>query len=309
MDVICFGSATMDTFVYISPKTLGQNICFYPGTKLEIKELKSFSGGGATNTSVGFSRMGLKTGIISFLGEDAEADEIIKELKKEKVITTGVFKDKKNRTARSVILTGFGRDRVILTYTKTLSLLSKKHVPWKKLDSKWFYISSLHSKPVLLKKITEFAFKKEIKIAFNPGSAEIKAGLKALLPVLKKTEILVLNSSEALELTHKANIQKNLFELNQYCKTVVITDGKNGSHAIRSGKTFYQKPFNVKVIDTTGAGDAFACAFVAAVINGKTIKHSLELATANASSVIQSLGTKNVLLSQKQAEKLVKKLS
>ncbi|MEK6942176.1 MAG: carbohydrate kinase family protein [archaeon] len=305
MDIICFGGASHDIFVHLNPKIAGNAICFPFGAKTEINQLDYFSGGGATNTSAGFSRLGLKTGIVTVVGGDLEGKELLAELKKEKVNTFGAFCDKKAKTSCSVILTGFGHDRVILNYSKTLNALAKHHVPWKKLNAKWFYISSLHAKPALLKKLVEFAHKKQINVALNIGSAELSGGLKKLAPTLKKTTVLLLNAQEAQMLAGSKSIPHNLSELSKLSKITVITDGKNGSAAQSGGKTFFQKAFSVKIADTTGAGDAFCCAFVASMIKGKQTGYALAAGAANASSVIRHLGAKNILLNQTQLGKTI----
>ncbi len=307
MDIICFGNATKDIFVHIKPKISGKKIFFSLGEKTEISQLEHFSGGGATNASVGFSRLGKKTGIVTVVGNDLEAKEIISELKKEKVNTFGIFKDKKTSTSCSVILTGFGMDRVVLSYSKAINALAKHHIPWNQLKPKWFYISSLHANPALIEKIVSFAARHKIKVALNAGAKEIAGGIKSLEPIFKKIDILILNAEEAQALCGHKKIKQNLAELSAHSKIAVITDGANGSFAQSGEKIFSQKAFPVKVVDATGAGDAFACAFVASIIDGKPIEFALKAGTANASSVIQFLGTKNILLNKRQIEKEIKK--
>ena len=308
IDIICFGSATEDIFVKIHPKMLGKNLCFYPGAKIEIEEIGCFSGGGAANTAVGFSRLGLKTGIVTVIGPDLEGKQILSELKKEKVNTFGAFKDKKAKTSRSVILTGFGKDRVVLNYSKALNALAQKHIDWQKLESKWFYISSLHKKPALFKKLVGFAHKNKIKVALNPGAIEIAGGVNPLLAVLKKTSALILNAEEARALAGHKTIRQNLAELSRFAKIVAITSGESGSFAQSGSEIFFQKAIKTKIADVTGAGDAFACAFTASIIKGKKINYALKAGTANAASVIKYLGAKNVLLTGKQLDPAVKKL-
>ncbi|MBI2598061.1 MAG: carbohydrate kinase family protein [Candidatus Diapherotrites archaeon] len=304
-DIICFGACTKDIFYIIPQKALGKKICFFPGAKLEIKKLLYFSGGGASNTSVGFARLGLKTGIASAIGDDLAGRQIIAELKKEKVSALGMVKARKSATQLSVVLTGFGAERVIFTHAENLSLLSEKKIPWKKLSSKWFYISSLHSNFPLLKKIIQFAHKSKTKIAFNPGSAELGLGLQTLSTILKKTDALVLNAKEAALLTNKKEIKKNLRILCKYSKIVAITNGKNGAYAAAEGKFFFQKAFKAKVVDTTGAGDAFSSGFIYSLIKGKSVGFALYAGSANAASVVQFFGAKNKLLDQKELGRAV----
>lgn len=299
--ITCFGSSTRDVFVQISPGYFGDNLCFEPGSKVPISDIGFFSGGGATNTSTGFSRLGFKASIVSAIGKDRDGRQVKGELKTENIDTANLVEEKK-RTPYSVILTGFGKDRVILHYSGASALLGHRHeINWGKISSDWLYVSGLHQNDTrMLQKIFLHAKKIGAKTAWNPSQKELSLGMEKLSSFIEKTGVLILNSSEALSLTGKTGIEKNLSLLSRSAKIVAITDGANGAYACAGGKFFSAKSFNVKVVDVTGAGDAFGCAFVAGIAEGKTIAQALDAGCANASSVVQFLGAKNKLLSEKE---------
>lgn len=90
-----------------------------------------------------------------------------------------------------------------------------------------------------------------------------------------------------------------LFELSKLGpKLAIITDGSHGAHCYNAvEETVYSaKPRKTHIVETTGAGDAFASGFVAGIVMGKSIDISLKLGMLNAESVISSLGAKNILL-------------
>ena len=154
LDIITIGNATLDVFAHVHPRVFNGNICFLPGSKVEVEDIDFFTGGGASNVAVGLSRLGLKTGIVAVLGNDTSKQAILDELKREKVSTSLLSFSKKNRTPYSVILTGFHRDRIVLTYPGAVKeLASGKPINFNKINSKWIYVSSFHSSPVVLKKI------------------------------------------------------------------------------------------------------------------------------------------------------------
>jgi len=296
-DVISIGSATEDVFIQVPKKFFGKGeFCFRPGIKVEIEKMDYFTGGGATNTSVGFSRLGLRAAAFCAVGNDESAKEVIAKLREEKVGTQFVARVRGKNTPYSVILTGFGRDRVVLNYSGATALLSSAKISWKNLKARWFYVSSLHSKPVLLKKIVAHAKRTGAKLAVNPGQRELEAGFHGLKKIFGKVEVLMVNSEEALKLTGSADIQRNLKKLSGIGGIVVITDGKHGAHASKDGYVYSIKSFDVEPLDATGAGDAFGSGFTGAVIKGKSIENALLWGTSNANSVIQYLGTKNKLL-------------
>ncbi|HLC92764.1 MAG TPA: carbohydrate kinase family protein [archaeon] len=308
LDVISIGSATEDVFVYMPKGSMaGEKCVLTPGSKVEIDELDYFTGGGAVNTSVAFAHLGLKAGILCAVGEDESASEILNVLKKEKVDVKNILKMKGAHTAYSVILTGMGKDRIILHYGGTTAMLSHAKINTEKLSAKWFYLSSMHSDSELLSKVARHAKKIGAKIAFNPGQKELALGLDGLKKIFASVDVLLLNSEEALKLTGSADVHRNLRKLCEFADFVAITQGKHGAHATDGKSTYFMRPYDVPVVDVTGAGDSFGAGFVAAIMKGRGAEEGIKWGTANASSEVMHLGTKNTLLSENGIKKFAHK--
>ncbi|MFZ5954877.1 MAG: carbohydrate kinase family protein [Nanoarchaeota archaeon] len=291
-DVITFGSAVIDIFVDtdVSEK---KNFISYPvGSKILIKDLKFDIGGGGTNTAVAFARLGLKTGYIGKLGRDENAYEVLRLLKKEHIKFLGT---QEGITGHSIILDSKGGERTILTYKGANDNLELKDINLKKVKTKWLYYSSLLEKSFeAQKRLAEILTKKNVKLAFNPSEYLIKE--KNLSSLLKITEILILNKDEAKLLTKENDLFLGLQRLGP--KIIVITDKDKliESYDSYSNKKYFLKPHKIKVVERTGAGDAFASGFVAGQIVGKTIPESLGLGLKESESVIRYFGAKNNLL-------------
>jgi sugar/nucleoside kinase (ribokinase family) len=151
------------------------------------------------------------------------------------------------------------------------------------------------------RKIVAYAVKKGIKIAYNPSLYMTKNGAKPLKEILKYTNILILNKQEVQSLVKDPtdNIYNLVFEASRLGpKIVIVTDGENGAHCYVSSEeiVYSAKPKKTRIVETTGAGDAFASGFVAATIIGKDVSTALKVGMINAESVIGSLGPKNILL-------------
>src|SRR3990167_2097966 len=114
-DIVCFGSAVADTFVETGLPENKKAICYPSGDKILIKNSKIELGGGGLNTSVAFARFGLKTALITAVGDDANGEKIQQKLKQEKIKFLGKI-DKKEITGYSVVLDSKEKDRTILTY-------------------------------------------------------------------------------------------------------------------------------------------------------------------------------------------------
>jgi ribokinase len=299
-DVVSFGSAVMDVFVGtdVSEKKGFMN---YPvGGKILIKDLRFDVGGGGTNTSVAFSRFDLKTGCISELGNDENGRKILGLLKKEKVKFLGKSVDGE-LTGYSVILDSKGGDRTILTYKGANDEISLSDIT--KFRTKWLYFSSLMGKSFeTQKKLAEMMKNKNrAKIAFNPSSYQIKN--MNLKPLLKITDVLILNKEEAeMLLRSEGKGEKNTLKgLHNLTGGIVVITDKDKLISCYDGKEkYFLVPHkNIKVVERTGAGDAFASGFVAGRIVGKGISECLELGLRESESVIKYFGAKNNLIRMK----------
>lgn len=297
-DVITFGSAVRDVFVNTDIAEKNHFISYPVGSKILIKNLRFDIGGGGTNTAVAFARLGLKTGYIGKLGKDDNGKEILRLLKKEKIKFLGkIEKREKIATGYSIILDSRGRDRTILTYKGANDDISLDDFKLKKLKTKWLYYSSLLGKSLETQiRLAKILKNQRAKLAFNPSSYLIKK--ENLSSLLKLTDILILNKEEAQMLTKKKeNLLGNLHKLTK--GIVVITDKDKLISCYDGKKKYFIKPHKVKVIERTGAGDAFASGFVAGLIVGKSIPYSLNLGLRESESVIRYFGAKNKLLRMK----------
>ncbi len=303
LDVITIGSCTVDVFVEPEQKRFTkhlnhEDIQFCIGSKYLINNLFFSTGGGGTNTAVSFSRLGLKTGWIGVLAKDHNSHLVEHELKKEKVKILGPIKE--GNIGYSVIISKLKGDRTILTHKGINDKLFLKDIP--KFNTKWFYISSMMGESFnTIKKIVQRAKKKKIHWAFNPSTYLAKKGLNELMPIIKDCDLLILNKEEAQLLTNTKNETNWLLkELQEYSKIVVVTDGKKGAVGYDGIDYYKSKPNNVKILETTGAGDAFASATLAGMIKGQDLKTALQMGQVQAESVIQHMGAKQKLLTWKE---------
>jgi len=315
-DVITIGSATVDVFVKTAYKGTEfheyhqhQDVCYPIGQKVLIEDLHIDTGGGGTNTAVAFSRLGLKTGWLGKLGTDTNSSQILEVIKKEKVAFLG--NRGKGMTGYSVILVGLRENRTILTFKGINDQLSTSDVPWSRLKTKWLYCSAMLGQSFkTLEKICLFAKQHHIKYAFNPSMYLAAQGMQKLKKIIQDCDVLVLNKEEANALlgTQQKSMEFLLKKLQEHAKIAVVTDGPNGAHAYNGIKKYAIAPRRVRVVETTGAGDAFAAGFVAGLALHDDIAKAMQLGLAESESVIQHIGAKNKLLKRNEAKSLLKKM-
>ncbi len=306
-DVVSIGGATVDVFLdtdihehFIGKK---QEVCYPLGEKIKVEKVDIFTGGGGTNTAVAFSRFGLKTGYIGKIGGDNYGGMIYNEIVREKVKFMGKV-SKQDKTDFSIILDSKRHDdRTILNYKDASSKLRYDEVK-SHINTKWFYFSSVLGESFQTMKQVAIAARGRVNIGFNASSYLAEKGVEYLYDVLKSTNVFVLNKEEAEILVGKDKVEKMLVKIAKAGPGIVcITDGRNGSYTYDGNLVYYQKSHKVKVVEKTGAGDAYAATLVAGIIRGLGIEKALGMALANAESVIQHKGAKNILLSWDEAIK------
>ena len=303
-DIITIGSATVDHFadtdselIRIDTRCHHEELIAFPlGSKLLINELKTTVGGGGTNTAVTFAHLGLKTAYLGKIGDDAAGDFVLSLLKQEGITFIGA---RDGQTGFSVILNSIMDDRSILAYKGANDHLLDEDIPH--LDTKWIYLSSMLGES--WQTVVDIIAKGNFNIAFNPSNYQAKLGYKALSTLVDHVKILVMNREEACkflgidhtETPHYRELLEKMYELPP--EVIVITDGKEGAFVYDGDHFFHGLPKpNIKILETTGAGDAFSATFTSAIIKGINTKTALDYAMTNAESVLQYKGAKEKLL-------------
>lgn len=207
-DVITIGGATRDIFFEFENLKEKRDEHSPTGSFLQIpygEKIVSDStfycyGGGSVNTSVCFSRLGLKVASVCNIGKEGTGSVVKNFLKKEGVNVSLVQRDAMLHTGLSILILGKdGEHTGFLERGANSHLVLERISPLKK--TKWFYVSSLTGNSAkILPELFEFAKRHQIKIAFNPGSTQLKEGYHGLKNYFSETEILLLNFEEAQEL-------------------------------------------------------------------------------------------------------------
>ncbi len=303
--VLTIGSAVRDVFltspafaVIRSPQfSTGYGECVALGTKIDVENCIFATGGGATNAAATFAHLGFSTSILAKIGNDEPGEAVLADLHAHGVATTHIKKERKGSTGYSTLLTTSDGERSVLVFRGVSAEWKESDVPPLPDALSALYITSLGGNLAVLEKILDRAKKKNIRVAINPGSAELKQGA-ALLRLLPLVSLLVLNKEEAQLLTAKANadVPTLAATLHKHCPLVVITDGNQGSYAHDAHSLWFARTSSVKSVSRTGAGDAFGSAFVAAILAEMDTPVALQIATLNAENVIQHVGAKTGIL-------------
>lgn len=285
----------------------GPEVCFYHGSKIPVDELQSFIAGNSVNVSVGCTKLGLKTTIYTEIGNDNNAERIIRELRDVGVNTTYCIKNDGVETDVHTIIV-FGGERTIFTYH------GKRNYRVQNWDKpKFIYLTSLgEGFQKFQKEIIEYIKANPgIGVAFNPGTIQMKAGIDSFKDFLEITDILFVNMDEAGKIVGEKPLEQIHIDLHKLgVKLSVITNGKEGANAFDGENLVSVNAYSDQrpVLDKTGAGDAFSSGFLSAIYYKKPLKEALAWGVVNSGGVIKEIGAIKGLQTKDKMEKAVEGL-
>lgn len=299
--MLCIGKATQDVFLHsneFDPHLEGKVAYTHLplGAKLDVDDVTFATGGNATNAAVTFARQGLHAQYMWALGHEPASQAIMNELDAEAVDTSRVALDPGYKASYSTILLSNSGERTILNFHGTQLDADGGPLDMEAITkADWVYISSLGSMELLERIITQ-ASEHGVKVAFNPAGSELEHPAK-LKSLLEDVEVLLLNKEEMQLLVEGATTEELARHGTHYCPVVVVSDGPKGVVAT-DGKTVVRGGLyeDVPVIDRTGAGDAFGSGFVSRLAQGASLQECVVFASANSTSVVQSVGAKAGIL-------------
>ena len=317
-DLITIGDSTIDTFIKIHDATVECDInkkdckiCIKYGDKIPVDSISHNAAGNALNVAVRGQKLGLKCAIYTNLGDDEHGHLIKKKLVQSKVSQDYIQVHPNKKSNLSFLLT-FKGERTIFVY----------HQPWDyslpELSAcSFLYLTSTaesFTKSDLFNEVSRYIEKNKSKLIFNPGTYQLKAGVRKYPHILEKCYLLIVNREEArkiLEIEKDDVNQKDLLSklLLLGPKNVVITNGAEDSFAT-DGKSFFRAGiFPVQLVEKTGAGDAYASGVVAGLFYKLSLAESMIWGTINASHAIQFVGTQSGLLAKDDLERHRKAVS
>ncbi len=305
-DLFAIGDIKLDTFVLLDDAGLQCQLkmpecqlCLEYGAKISVNVVDSQIAGSAPNVATGLKRLGFKTGVVSNMGVDGTRHLALAHLKKEGVSTKFIRTVKGEASSYSAVLMYKG-DRTILTSHIRRAYRFPKSLP----KTPWLYVGEMgEGYDPLYRSLEAHVRRFGVKIALNPGSVQLEERRPVLFDLIKRTHVLFVNKEEAQQLTGEESGQAHhlapaLFKLG--CAHVVITDGKNGSYHFDGARIDFCPIFPGKMVSATGAGDAYATGFIAALMRGKTAEEGMRWGSVEAASVIGKVGGTIGLLTNTQ---------
>ena len=316
--ILTIGSVTKDMFFPTSEGlildtpddlTAKKKIAFELGAKYDIETRFETLGGCAINVACGLARLGENVSCYVGIGNDDCGKWILEAIAKEKIDSSNVeILENINSDLSTIIIDKNNGERTIFSNHGASKKFAVDNAKINGYD--WIFIGDLSGN---WKENLETILKSKedrTKVAFNPRQQMLHDDSAYTLDILSYCDVVFLNKDEATELvsaTGKSYSKDELDDerflletLRNGKSSIVITDGDRGAWALNEKQELLHADsiLTKDILDTTGAGDAFASGFLAAHIKGKSINDSLKWGIANSSSSIKKYGGQEGLLNQ-----------
>lgn len=309
-DIITIGDNTIDVFMELDKtdvRILDQNedgiedLVMDFGTKIPVKKLTRLAAvGNAANNAWGCARMGMNTAYYSHFGDDPDSDET-KQVLQSIGVQDDFFVTEAGKKSNFSTVINVGAERTILVYhTEWNYKLPENLVP-----AKWIYYTSVghgYEKTGLDDQILEFCQRTGTKLAYQPGSHQLRNGLEYNMKLIPQCDFLVMNREEAADLLGKPREQECQDSVRQFldlgAKIAAVTDGPAGSHAGDASGVWFQDIYDIEVVERTGCGDSYATAFLVAIAKGHDVPTAMKWGTVNAAGKLRMIGGRDGQLTE-----------
>ena len=284
MKILSFGSLNID-YVYSVPHFVKK------GETLSAKELNVYTGGKGLNQSIALARAGVETYQAGAIGTDGMF--LLEQLKEAGVKTDLVKILDDVRTGNAIIQNDDEGDNCIVLFGGANQAITKEQVDevFKDFTNEDYLL--IQNEINELSYIVEKAKEEGMKIILNPSPMNEKI---MKLP-LDQIDYFILNEIEAMQILEMDKPEEidgkyiaSLLHERFKDATIVLTLGSEGSVCISDDEYVEQSIYKVKAIDTTAAGDTYTGYFIAGILNGKTIKESMDIASKESAIAVTRQG-------------------
>lgn len=305
-DVVCIGAATVDIAASSVDETVFQK------EKQYIDDIGISVGGDAANQAVTLAMLGRSVSLCSCIGDDLLGG-LLKTRLSEIGVNTALIKCRDNiSTTAAISLVGQNGRRNIITVKGAHRSINRMDIPMKILDeTRAITLGSIFSFPALeddgLMELLMQAKKKDVLVFADMGTDNRKLGMDGVRRFLPYIDYFLPSRKDAENLTGEMKPELMAAKLRQAgAGCVVLKLGEQGCLVVDGNGETVIPAFNVKSVDTTGAGDCFVGAYTDAILSGLGHVQAAKRACAAAAISVKAHGATPVGLSAKAIDELLK---
>ncbi len=278
-DVFCFGATNCDLLFG------GLERLPAPGRE-EYCQVFKIQAGGAANTAMALSRLGVSTAFYTRLGEDKLGDAAYAYMEGTGLAMEYVVRDPAIMTSVTAVLS-LGHERAFATYDKT----GMDCIPEDMLRQGFCKSAHVHSYLGYAKSLGLDKLKREYGCTLSLDTTwDPSQRIEDFEEVLSACDIFFPNASEAMQLTGETEVEAAIAKLAAYCRLLVVKLGDKGCALCHNGQVQLICGKAVQAVDTCGAGDLFNAGFLKGYLSGMPLEECARLGNASGALSVTFLG-------------------
>lgn len=286
-DVIGFGALNVDKLFRVNKIASEEEESF-------VIDFREVCGGSAANSIVGLARLGCRVGFIGKLADDGEGKLLLKDFRRGGIDINGITIVRRGRSGTAMGFVDEKGERALYVDSGVNDTIEFKEINKEyAFKTEFLHLTSFIGEKSFQaqKKLVE-ALPKNVKISLDPGELYAKKGA-TLESIIKKTFVLMPHAKELELLMGTADYKESADLLcRKGVKIVAVKLGSKGCYITDGKESHLVKPFKVKVVDTTGAGDAFCAGFLYGLIHGESLYECGRIGNFVASRCIMKMGAR-----------------
>jgi ribokinase len=299
-DVVGFGALNLDMLLKVNRLAGAEE-------ESVIEDYTEACGGSAANTIVGLARLGCKVGFIGKVANDREGKLQIDCFNTEGIDTSGIIQAKQGKSGSVLGFVDKKGVRALYINSGVNDTIESREIDREYVSqTKFLHLSSfVGEKSIRAQKKLLATLPGDVKISFDPGSVYAQKSFAVIEPIIRNSYVLMPNAVELEFLTGEPAYCKGAdLMIEMGVKIVAVKLGSKGCYVTDGREKLRIEPFTVKVVDTTGAGDAFCAGFLYGLIHGKSLYECGYLGNFVASRSVMKMGARAGLPYAKDLELL-----
>jgi sugar/nucleoside kinase (ribokinase family) len=286
VDILCIGNPNIDLVFAVGEVPLADQKCLG-------RRLGTFAGGTTANVACAASRLGSRTAVLGHIGDDPEGQFLKAEFERFNVSTEHLRVAHGTESATAIVMVNEHGERALIYIP-----MSGEH--W----GEFLEVELLARSRVIYAMPYKMApFSKTAQLAREQGASVVIDIEPAMVPdfsrldeLLAHSDVVFFSGSSFHEIFDSAPTSGAIRQLLQKGpRAVIVTLGAQGALAVTADDVVRQPGFAAKVVDSTGAGDCFNGALLAAALEGQSLQHAMRFACAAASISLTDVGARTML--------------
>jgi ribokinase len=298
--ILVIGSINYDLVVYTQRHPV-------PGETILGDSFKTFPGGKGANQAVAAARLGGNVQMVGRIGNDSFGQELLKNLNNNQVDCANILKVKEPTGTALITVDAKGQNSIIVVPGANATLTRQDMDALKEtIQGAKVLVLQLEIPLDVVVHAIDIAYSSGINILLNPAPA-----MQIPIETLRKVTFLIPNESElallsGIEINNFSDCRKAVSHLQSLgCNQIILTRGEHGAYYFHQNNQIFAPPFDVPVVDTTAAGDAFIGGLAAALAENMDLHIALLRASAAGALAVTKAGAQTSLPNKLELEKFL----